>query len=271
MSDRIFNLDRNGAGPWWSLPRDLAGKALGIPMSQAMWKDPDTQVTVTLLDLTDLCGDLVDAINSIKGSHPEDIAAARPNTVRRAAALAKSSPAGEQWVIAKEMAIEFEGERPMLGYALIQGTETFPSDDAAMEYLNLKQLPLGWVIVRLDQIITKSRASQDRPVQPSQSVIKAAVDKFLGWKLPQDFHPDCGISFTPVTLPPIGTNLFTAEQAKAMFEYCLQGAAFQPEQAEPVARLRFIELLNAEFTGGHRTAESLANSLSDALYGDLPK
>ena len=55
--------------------------------------------------------------------------------------------------------------------------------------------------------------------------VKAMTNRFLGWKLPEDFGPDCGISFTPLGHPngwPIGTNLFTATQAQAMFEYCLK-------------------------------------------------
>ncbi len=59
--------------------------------------------------------------------------------------------------------------------------------------------------------------------------IKAMVDKFLSWKLPNDFHPDAGISFRvdynentqwPMKHEPLGTNLFHAEQAMQMFEYC---------------------------------------------------
>jgi len=54
-------------------------------------------------------------------------------------------------------------------------------------------------------------------------VIKEMVNRFLGWRLPEDFGPDCGVSFTPLSHPnswPIGTNLLTSDQAKAMFEYC---------------------------------------------------
>jgi hypothetical protein len=50
------------------------------------------------------------------------------------------------------------------------------------------------------------------------------VNRFLGWKLPQDFAPDAGISFTPVSWPlgwPVGTNLLSANQARAMFEHVL--------------------------------------------------
>ncbi len=65
------------------------------------------------------------------------------------------------------------------------------------------------------------------------------VNRFLGWKLPKDFAPDCGISFKRnsecvrpgvwVVYDPVGTNLFTADQAKAMFEYCLQVVTHKPK------------------------------------------
>lgn len=54
--------------------------------------------------------------------------------------------------------------------------------------------------------------------------VGSMVDRFLGWRLPDDFAPDCGVAFTPLTYPnswPVGTNLFTAVQAKAMFEHAL--------------------------------------------------
>jgi len=52
-------------------------------------------------------------------------------------------------------------------------------------------------------------------------LIKIAVDRFLGWKLPDDFSPDGGISFKKGPFDTIGTNLFTAQQAQEMFEYVL--------------------------------------------------
>lgn len=68
------------------------------------------------------------------------------------------------------------------------------------------------------------------PAQPPEPVadVRAMVNRFLGWQLPKDFAPDCGISFkhAPDALGysptwPIGTNLFTAEQAEQMFRYAL--------------------------------------------------
>jgi len=75
--------------------------------------------------------------------------------------------------------------------------------------------------------------------------IKKVVDKFLNWKLPEDFNPDAGISFKPeynieymakqgkppMKHEPVGTNLFDADQAKQMFEYVLSDYISQPVEA----------------------------------------
>ena len=55
-------------------------------------------------------------------------------------------------------------------------------------------------------------------------LIGQAVDRFLRWKLPEDFAPDGGISFDPhrlgsPRLSPTGTNLLNAIQAEAMLEH----------------------------------------------------
>jgi hypothetical protein len=76
------------------------------------------------------------------------------------------------------------------------------------------------------------------PTPTAQPNIAAMVNRFLGWRLPKDFYPDCGITFKhneawgpyPNNWP-IGTNLFTADQAKAMFEYVLSAAPSHPEPA----------------------------------------
>ena len=65
-----------------------------------------------------------------------------------------------------------------------------------------------------------------------QEIIKRIVNRFLGWKIPENFNPDCGISFKQFSdydhpkfgrqkSEPIGTNLFSADQAKQMMEHCL--------------------------------------------------
>ena len=56
------------------------------------------------------------------------------------------------------------------------------------------------------------------------------VNRFLGWRVPQDFSPDSGVVFhrtmasgkpRPIEWWPVGTNLLTAEQARAMLEHVL--------------------------------------------------
>lgn len=62
--------------------------------------------------------------------------------------------------------------------------------------------------------------------------IKHMVDRFLGWRLPESFNPDGGISFkrtfndhlpTPSKNDPSGTNLFDATQSDAMVRYMVDG------------------------------------------------
>ena len=63
------------------------------------------------------------------------------------------------------------------------------------------------------------------------SQIKRMVDRFLSWKLPDDFAPDGGISFNrtfnehtahPMKHEPSGTNLFNVHQAEAMVRHMLE-------------------------------------------------
>ena len=54
--------------------------------------------------------------------------------------------------------------------------------------------------------------------------VASAVDRFLGWQLPDDFAPDCYIRFDrescePGAMWPVGTNLLTAEQAEHMLRF----------------------------------------------------
>lgn len=62
--------------------------------------------------------------------------------------------------------------------------------------------------------------------------IKHMAARFLSWKLPEDFNPDGGISFErdynqntpwPAKHEPVGTNLLTFDQAKAMIEHMVEG------------------------------------------------
>lgn len=71
------------------------------------------------------------------------------------------------------------------------------------------------------------------PQTSIDEIAKLMVDRFLGWKLPEDFQPDAGISFKPNynedtqyenKHQPVGTNLFTATQATEMVKYMLEPA-----------------------------------------------
>lgn len=55
--------------------------------------------------------------------------------------------------------------------------------------------------------------------------IKHMVNRFLGWRLPENFSPDGGISFKVSwnAFPPIGTNLLDAAQAEVMVRYMVEG------------------------------------------------
>lgn len=67
--------------------------------------------------------------------------------------------------------------------------------------------------------------------------IKHLVNRFLGWRLPENFQPDAGISFKPeynveynasrgvppARHEPSGTNVFDATQAEAMVRYMIEG------------------------------------------------
>ncbi len=74
----------------------------------------------------------------------------------------------------------------------------------------------------------------------TEEQIKYMRDRFLGWRLPEDFRPDGGVQFdadaakkfNPNNLryEPSGTNLFDAGQAEQMIRYMLDGLPALPPQ-----------------------------------------
>lgn len=54
-----------------------------------------------------------------------------------------------------------------------------------------------------------------------EEIIKKATSRFLGWKLPDTFNPDGGISYDHRG-DVIGTHLFTAQEAELMVRYILE-------------------------------------------------
>lgn len=78
-----------------------------------------------------------------------------------------------------------------------------------------------------------------------EQLIKYMAQRFLSWKLPADFNPDCGISFVadynqntqyPAKHEPVGTNLFTADQTEAMLRHLLTGAKLGGPNINDMAR-----------------------------------
>jgi hypothetical protein len=68
------------------------------------------------------------------------------------------------------------------------------------------------------------RGATPQPEPSQMKVTEEMVTRFLGWRLPSDFSPDAGVNFTPPNNPhwwPVGTNLLTAAQARAMLEHVL--------------------------------------------------
>ena len=79
--------------------------------------------------------------------------------------------------------------------------------------------------------------------------IKYMVDRFLGWKLPEEFNPDGGVSFKktfnehtahPMKYEPSGTNLLDATQATAMVRHMLEGLPPSPAQRRVAEAIRNI-------------------------------
>ena len=71
----------------------------------------------------------------------------------------------------------------------------------------------------------------------TEDQIKHMVDRFLGWKLPNNFNPDAGISFKAAfNEEPSGTNLFDATQATEMVRYMAREAAEHGTPWSNVAR-----------------------------------
>lgn len=102
----------------------------------------------------------------------------------------------------------------------------------------------------------------------TEAEIKAAVSRFLTWKLPEDFSPDGGISFKatfnentphPMKAEPTGTNLLTATQAEAMIRYIL-GVGYM-DTKEPTTAEQNLQMMRSasdEIKGLRRTIDNLA-------------
>lgn len=105
-----------------------------------------------------------------------------------------------------------------------------------LDAANFSQNDPEWLVtIPLKQLSVTTNAHREIPITDEQ--IKHMVNRFLGWRLPDNFHPDDGISFEaeynveynsaqgkpPARRQPSGTNLFDAAQAEAMVRYMIEG------------------------------------------------
>lgn len=127
------------------------------------------------------------------------------------------------------------------------------------------------------KVIENTRRAVTEALATSQArTISHMVNRFLGWRLPENFNPDAGISFTPcfnehLTHPtrhqPTGTNLFDATQAEAMVRYMVEGdnsAATQSDKYTAEDALR--ELASYVSAGGYN-----AEAVDPAVFFDKIK
>jgi hypothetical protein len=106
--------------------------------------------------------------------------------------------------------------------------------------------------------------------------VKHLVDRFLSWRLPEDFAPDEGVKFDPdgaIKLDPRnhryeprGTNLFNADQAKAMVLHMLAEMPDRPQPTEkPLTREEVARIVEEH---SHLTGYPLKTA--DAILARLP-
>lgn len=112
-------------------------------------------------------------------------------------------------------------------------------------------------IWELEGYALRERQAAGQKAGDRDALLKSAVDRFLCWDLPNDFAPDCHVSFDRDMAKqgrhswPTGTNLLTAEQALAMFRHCLPGcgATTSPEAANADDWLTRLRAELAEVAG----------------------
>lgn len=151
---------------------------------------------------------------------------------------------------------EFEDDFGMVGEMLTYGSLMPVMEGRRADYARIKQLKSNGLWERLEAAnrlygevheewtavygtpSAKKTAQQQIDKRPNtetptcEDAIKEIVDRFLAWKLPEDFNPDCGISFKktfnedmpfgPMKYEPHGTNLFDAKQAESMIGHILR-------------------------------------------------
>jgi hypothetical protein len=108
--------------------------------------------------------------------------------------------------------------------------------------------------------------------------IKHMVDRFLGWKLPESFNPDGGVSFKrtfnehtahPMKSEPSGTNLLDATQADAMVRYMIEGL---PKEALVTTGAKIAKQLEEALRPFVESYRKDADPVGDSdLYDEQPR
>lgn len=118
---------------------------------------------------------------------------------------------------------------PLMGYAL---KEQLHANAAKQEARDTRSAFFdASVVVKPNQVSAPDKVI-GLPSQAPAIDLDAAVTRFLSWPLPDDFAPDCGISFKRESeydhpefgrtkYEPTGSNLLHAGQARAMLEHVL--------------------------------------------------
>lgn len=103
--------------------------------------------------------------------------------------------------------------------------------------------------------------------------IDQMVNAFLCWKIPQTFNPDCHISFAPKPdyhgnppTWPVGTNLFSYTEAKAMVEHMV-AALTPPPSADAVALVDALDVSEQTILELVCAVEREDNWYSDGAFG----
>lgn len=132
-------------------------------------------------------------------------------------------------------------------------TQVFANADGSVNYANLKVLVPFAAPVDIGSVPEEGSTFHHEPgnywVWPpreeaphgeeavarglSEEQIAHMADRFLCWRLPENFNPDCGIHFDAdeplkrdprnLRYEPNGTNLFDATQARAMVAHMAEG------------------------------------------------
>jgi len=106
-------------------------------------------------------------------------------------------------------------------------------------------------VAAIDAYFEKHHPMTDELEGAPETIQKHMVTRFLGWKLPEDFNPDNGVSFkatfndwmdNPPKCNPVGTNLFNVDQTTEMVRYLLEGCPTSDARiAELAAQLEEAE------------------------------